>query len=96
MAERVGGVVGGQAIVVERHGTATTDDPQQARRLEAQPDVTADVSLGLGDERVQRLLERREPHAVIDQLGPARLEAALLVGDVALEYEVFEVSVRRD
>ena len=61
-----------------------------------QPHLAGDVALGLGDEGVERLLQRREPQAVVDELGPARLEARLLVRDVALEGEALEVRVRED
>jgi hypothetical protein len=42
------------------------------------------------DERrsVERALERAEPQAVVDQLGPALLDAALEAGQVALDGEV--------
>ncbi len=62
-----------------------------AARGQAQPDLAGHVPLGGGDEGVERLLERREPQPVVDELGPARLEPRLLVGHVALEGEVLEV-----
>ena len=39
-------------------------------------------------------LERREPQAVVDELGVARLEARLLAHEVALERDRLEVGVR--
>ena len=91
--ERVAGVVGGQLVVVEGDRAATPVDGQGARRLETQPDLTGDVALGLGHEGVEGRLERREPQAVVDQLGPARLEPGLLVVEVTLEGQVLEVGV---
>ena len=52
--------------------------------------------LRLVDEGVQRALERREPQAVVDQLGPALLDAALEAGEVALDGDVLELLVRGD
>jgi hypothetical protein len=45
----------------------------------------------LGDEGIQGRLQRREPQAVVDELGVSGLEPGLLVGQVALQGEVFQV-----
>ena len=79
VTERVGCVVGRESVVVQRWGLRRPTIAQETRRFEAQTNVTTDVSLGLGDERVEGLLERREPHPVVDELGPARLQTPLLV-----------------
>ena len=50
----------------------------------------------LGDERVERPLQRREPQPVVDQLAPALLDAALEAGQVALDGDVLELLVRGD
>ncbi len=52
------------------------------------------MALGLGHEGIECLLEGREPQAVVDQLGPAGLDAALLVCHVALQGQVLQVRVR--
>ena len=96
VAEGVGGVVGGQVVVVERHRAAAADHGAGAGRGEAQAHLAGDVALRLGDERIEGGLERREPQAVVDQLGPARLEARLLVVQVALERQVLQVGVGDD
>ena len=85
VAERVGRVVGGEAVVVQGDGAAPADDAQDPGGGHLQAHLARDVSLGLLDERVERALERREPHAVVDELGPPRLEPRLLVVDVALQ-----------
>ena len=59
-------------------------------------DLAGHRALGGGEEGVEGLLERREPEAVVDELGPAGLEAGLLVGDVALEGDVLEIGVGQD
>ena len=92
VAEGVGGVVGGQAVVVEAHRAAPAHHPAPAG-VEGQADLAGDVPLRLDDEGVERLLERREPQPVVDQLRPAGLEPGLLVVEVALEGEVLEIGV---
>jgi hypothetical protein len=57
VVERVGGVVGGEAVVVQRVRAAPADDVAAAR-LEAQAHLAGDVALGGLDERVEGLLER--------------------------------------
>ena len=83
-------------MVVERHGAAPPDHRAGAGRGEAQPHLTGDVALALRDEGLECRAQRRIPQPVVDQLGPARLEAGLLVLQVALEGQVLEVCVRRD
>ena len=92
VAEAVGGVVGGQAVVVEAVRAAPTDHVAPAR-FEAQPHLAGDEALALVDEGVEGLLQRREPQAVVDELGVAALEALLLAGEVALEGDRLEVVV---
>ena len=62
-----GRVVGGQSVVVERHRAAPAHHRARARSLEAQTHLTGDVTLALGDERLQCVLQRRVPQAVVDQ-----------------------------
>ena len=58
--------------------------------------LAGDVALALGDEGVERLLERAEPEPVVDELGVPRLEARLLPLEVALEADPLEVAVGED
>ena len=95
MVEGVGGVVGGQPVVVEAERAAPADD-EAAAGLEPQPDLAGDVALGGVDEGVEGLLQRRVPHAVVDEVGEAALEPLLLVEQVALEGERLEVLVGLD
>ena len=86
------GVVGGQAVVVEADRAAATDHPAPAL-VQPEADLAGDVALGLADEGVEGLLQRREPQAVVDQLGPAGLQPELLVVEVALQGQVLQVGV---
>ena len=95
VVEGVGRVVGGQAVVVEADVAAPADHRAPPGRA-PQADVARHVLLALVDEGVDGLLEGREPHAVVDQLGPAGLEAELLVGQVALQGESLQVLVGLD
>src|SRR5690606_18201723 len=95
VVEAVGRVVGGEPVVVEAVVAAPADHVA-AVRLQAQAHLAGDVPLRRVDERVERLLERREPQAVVDELGVAVLEGDLLALQVALEGDALEVAVRRD
>ena len=83
-------------MVVEGDRAAPAHHGAGAGRGEAQAHLAGHVALALGDEGLQRRAQRRVPQAVVDQLGPARLEARLLVVQVALEREVLEVGVGHD
>ena len=87
------GVVGGEVVAVEPAVGAPAGDEAPAR-LEPQADVAGDELLGVAHERVERLLERREPEAVVHELGVAGLEPRLLAHEVALERDRLEVGVR--
>src|SRR5947209_16638915 len=89
--EAVGGLVGRQVVVVEADLAAAAGDEATARDLTLEAHLTGDEALALVHEGIERLLERREPEAVVHQLGVARLEPGLLMGQVAFEREVFEV-----
>src|SRR6478735_474289 len=88
-------VVGGEVVVVER-GLAATAVHDGATAVHRHPDVTGDVLLGLEQERVEGVLQRREPEPVVDQLAPALLDLALEPREVALDGDVLELLVRRD
>ena len=95
MAELVGGVVGGEGVVVEALGGAAADDGAAAG-FEAEAHIAGHGSLGGVDEGVEGLAERGEPEAVVDELGVARLEARLFAEEVPFEGDRFEVGVGED
>ena len=92
VAEGVGRLVGGQTVVVEAHRAATPDHEALAR-LAPQADLAGHVGLRFDEERIECLLERREPEPVVDQLGPTGLQAGLLVVQVTFQREVLEVAM---
>jgi hypothetical protein len=95
LVEGVAGVVGGEVEVVQRGlGAAAVDDGLAA--VEHHADVAGDVLLGVLDEGVQGALERGEPLAVVNQLGPALANGGLEAGLLALDGDVLEVLVRGD
>ena len=63
--------------------------PGSSQRRRTSPVTNA----GSGPRRRPAPLERREPQAVVHQLGVAGLEPGLLVGQVPLQGEVLEVGV---
>src|SRR5690606_18846019 len=95
VAEPVAAVVGRERVVVEAVVAPATRHLARARR-QVQAHVPGDEALALVDEGVERLLERAEPQAVVDQLGVAGLEPELLALQVALEADRLEVGVRHD
>src|SRR5690625_1954988 len=95
LVEGVAGVVGGEVEVVEAGVAAATGD-HGAAAVQQQADVTGDVALGVGDEGVERALERREPLAVVDQLGPALVHGLLEAGLLALDGDVLKLLVGGD
>src|SRR5258708_23228865 len=95
MAERIARVVGGQPIVVEAHVTAPPDG-EAPPRLATQPDFARDEFLACVDEGIERLLEGGEPQPVVHQLGVARLDASLLVVQVAFEGEILQIAMGGD
>ena len=60
------------------------------------PYLTRDVTRCLVEERVERPLQRREPQAVVDELGPALLDAVLEPCEVTFDGDVLELLVRSD
>ena len=94
--KRSAGLVGGQVVVVEADVAPAARPRCSGRDSQAQAHLAGDELLALVDEGVEGLLERREPEAVVDQLGVAGLEPGLLVGQVALEGQVLEVAVGHD
>ena len=73
LVERVAGVVGGQAEVVQAGLGAPAGD-HRAAAVQGQPHLAGHVLLRVVDERVQRVLQRREPQPVVDQLAPALVD----------------------
>ena len=92
LVERVAGVVGGQAEVVQALlALATRDDGAAA--LELQADFAGHVLLGVVDEDVKRALETRVPETVVDEVRPLGLDAALVATEITLESQAFELLV---
>src|SRR5205807_8240443 len=93
VAEAVGRLVGGQVVVVQADLAAPAGHDAATGELTAQADLPGHEPLALLDEGVQRLLERREPQPVVDQVGIPGLEPGLLVAQVTLEGQVLEIGV---
>ena len=81
LVEGVAGVVGREVVVVEGLLPLRRPVTDGAAAVQRQPDLAGDMLAGLVDEAVEGALERREPQAVVDQLGPALLDAALEPGE---------------
>src|SRR5712692_1450375 len=95
VAERVARVVRGKVVAVQAVVGAATGD-EATTGLEAEPNVAGHVALGIGHERVERLLQRREPQPVVHQLRITGLEAGLLAHEVTLERDRLEVGMGED
>src|SRR5262249_54311171 len=72
VAEAVGGLIGRELVVVER-ALGPAAGHVALPGVEAQADVAGHELLAAGDEGVERVLERRVPEAVVDELRVARL-----------------------
>ena len=93
--EGLAGAVGGQRLGVEHVRRAAAGDDGGVRpQLDAH--LALDELLRLVDERVDRLARRAEPEALVDELRPALLEAALDPRLVLRQDDVLERRVRRD
>ena len=66
-----------EPVVVEPHRAAATHREAATGYLAPQTHLPGDEPLALVDERVECLLQRREPQPVVDQVGITRLEARL-------------------
>src|SRR5699024_5338375 len=95
LVEGVALVVGGEVEVVQTGLRAAAGDGGAAA-VQRHPDVAVDVALGVLDEGVQGLLQRGEPLAVVDHLGPAVADGALEAGLLALEGDALELLVGGD
>ena len=95
VAEAVGGVVGGERVVVEGVRAAAAGHLHEpgSRRSRTSPVTNRCVS---ATNASSAWLQRAEPQAVVDELGVADLEALLLAGEVALEADRLEVLVGQD
>ena len=95
LVEGVTGIVGGEVVVIQRavgtashhHGTAAVHD---------HANLTGHIPLGVIDERVERMHGRGEPLRIIDQFGPALIDAALDAMLLTFETHVLEFLVGRD
>ena len=95
MVERVGGGVARQTVIVERvvahaagHGAAALE--------QLHLHGAGDELLGFGEERVEGVLQRAEPLAVIHGGGPLMLEVELEVLRLTVEAQGLERLVGRD
>src|SRR5690606_6254532 len=95
LVEGVAGVVGGEVEVIEARVAAPPGDDGPAA-VEQEADVAGDVALGVVDEDVEGALERGEPLAVVDELGPALVDTLLEAGLLALDGDVLELLVGGD
>ena len=80
-------------LVVQRLG-ALAADGQAAALVELDPDLAGDDLGCLVHESLQRLAERVEPLAVVDDLRVAAGQPDLLVEEVALQRQLLEALVR--
>jgi len=69
LVEAVALVVGSQVEVVQRLGAAPAVD-RNVPTVQHHSDFTGHIFLGLGDEGLQRLLQRRVPQTVVNQFRP--------------------------
>src|SRR5581483_7855935 len=95
VAEDVGGVVRRQPVVVQAVLAAPAGHLARTR-FQVQAHVTGDEPLRLLQERVERMTQRREPQAVVHQLGVADLEPLLLAPQIALVRDRLQVAVGGD
>src|SRR5665811_1860116 len=95
LVEGVAFVIGGQAEVVQAGLGATTGD-DGAPAVQRHPDVTGDVFLGGGHERVERALQRAVPETVVGELAPLLLDATLVAAELTLHRDVLELLVSGD
>src|ERR1051326_1034783 len=85
---------GHQLLVVERI-FALTPDNRDAAFVELEPHLAAHEFLALVDRRLQHLALRREPEAVVDQLGIFRHQLVLEVPRAAVERDALDAAMRR-
>src|SRR5579875_1518812 len=82
------------AILLGRPHSSTK--PLDSDWSKASPHVPGYVRRGPGDEGVERPLQRGEPQAVVDKLGPALLHLPLEPGQVQLDADALQLTVRGD
>src|SRR5665811_2481336 len=95
LVEGVAFVIGGQAEVGQAGLGATTGD-DGAPAVQRHPDVTGDVFLGGGHERVERALQRAVPQTVVGELAPLLLDATLVAAELTLDGDVLQLLVGGD
>ena len=95
VVESVVGIVGGQAEIIQRvgalashHGAGTLEELQLHRAGHA--------LLGVGEEGVEGLLQRREPQAVVHLLGPGLLDGEFVVQHAPLQAQILQGLVSLD
>src|SRR5699024_10937463 len=77
LVEGIPGVVGSQGEVVQRRWRATSID-NDLTSVQNQTNVSGDVLLRFGDERIQRTLQRGVPQTVVDFFRPASISKTLV------------------
>src|SRR6478752_4402107 len=95
LVERVALVVGREIEVVQRLGAAPAVD-RNVPAVQHHPDLARHVLLRLGDERLQRRLQRRVPQAVVYQLTPLLIGVPLEPAEFAFQRDVLEFGMRGD
>ena len=84
---------GDDLVGIERFRARPADDDDIAL-VELERDLALDMLLALVDQRLQHLALRREPEAVIDELGIARHQRVLQMHRLAVERERLDRPVR--
>src|SRR4030081_1389478 len=84
-----------EILIVERIGALAADHGDLAL-VELEPHPAADELLAEIDRRLQHLALRREPEAVVDQLGIARHQLVLEVRRAAIERDLLDAAMGRE
>ena len=95
LVEGIALVVGSQVEVVQGLAGAAAVDGDGAR-VQHQADVASDVGLGGLNKRIQGALQRAEPQAVVNLVGPLSVDAALEAGQLALDGDCLQSLVCAD
>ena len=92
MVEAVALVVGGEVVAIEGVGRFAADGSAGAL-VELDADGAGEGLLGGVHKGVEGAAQGAVPEAVVDELGVLEFELALVVGELALEAERFEVAM---
>src|SRR4029077_15465167 len=89
LIEFVALAVGRERKLIQLSRTLAADDVRRTP-VELQPHVAGDVTLRLGDERVQRVAQRAEPQPVVDHLRPLLSDEVLEPRDLLRQRDVLQ------